>query len=381
LNVLIVSLGYPSPSNPVNCIFIHEQAKELVKQLQEVHVITYGDRCDPSEEVKDGVHIHRITLMSNMDRLIGLIFSIKVLFKALQICRKAKIDIVHSHFADIAGLAGTVVSKVLMKPFIVTVHGADISYGAMQNRTLKCFVYTTLKAANKIIVASDYIRRKCSEALGINSQKVTVIPNGVDIAKLKRPKNVSPHALPFTKSRGEKMILTVGHLIKRKNHQSVIRALPTVLQNIPNTIYVIVGNGPTSYELKRIVKFVGVSDNVQFVGQVDNEKLREYYYSCDVFIMPSTQEGFGITYLEASACSKPIIGSITTAAQEVIIDGVTGFLVNPLDDEAISKLLVKILNDRQLMNKMGAQGRKIVLEKYLWKHNAQKLIQLYQNSS
>lgn len=381
MNVLIISLGYPSPSNPVNCVFIHEQAKELVKQLQEVHVITYGDRCDPSEEIKDGVHVHRVTLMSNMDRLMGFIFSIKVFFKALQISREAKIDIVHSHFADIAGLAGTVVSKVLMKTFIVTVHGADISYGSMQNRTMKCFVYTTLKAANKIVVASDYIRRKCSEALGTNSQKVTVIPNGVDIAKLKRPKNVIPNALRFTKSKGEKMILTVGNLIERKNHQSVIRALPMVLQNIPNTTYVIVGNGPTLHELKRIVKSVGVTDNVQFVGQVDDEKLREYYHSCDVFIMPSTQEGFGIAYLEASACSKPIIGSITTAAQEVIIDGVTGFLVNPLDDEAISKLLLKVLSDRQLMNKMGVQGRKMIFEKYLWKHNAQKFIQLYQNSS
>ena len=119
-----------------------------------------------------------------------------------------------------------------------------------------------------------------------------------------------------------------------------------------------------------------------------DDELSKYYRACDVFIMPSREipergdaEGFGIVYLEANACGKPVIGGRSGGVPSAILDGVTGLLVNPLSTEEISGSLRKLLLNNELAKKLGANGRMRVEEELNWDIIANKIQQVYYNNS
>jgi phosphatidylinositol alpha-1,6-mannosyltransferase len=125
---------------------------------------------------------------------------------------------------------------------------------------------------------------------------------------------------------------------------------------------------------------VGVSDRVIFAGPVADEELPAYYNACDVFVMPSRQfegregvEGFGIVFLEASACAKPVIGGRSGGVNEAITDGVSGLLVDPLDVKALADAVVGLLLDPDRTRRLGMQGRKRVEQEFDWRIQAEKL--------
>src|SRR5207245_756550 len=113
----------------------------------------------------------------------------------------------------------------------------------------------------------------------------------------------------------DQIILSVGNLVRRKGHDTVLRALPPLIKRIPNVTYLIAGDGPYRYELETLAMDLGVRERVLFLGRPTDEELPSIYSLCDVFAMPSREqtelcdvEGFGIVFLEASACRKPVIG-------------------------------------------------------------------------
>ena len=122
-----------------------------------------------------------------------------------------------------------------------------------------------------------------------------------------------------------------------------------------------------------MVKRENLEDVVHFCGYIPPEELPLYYSLCDVYIMPSRElrdrgdtEGFGITYLEANACEKPVVGGRSGGVEDAIVDGVTGFLVDPLNSEDIADALIRLLGNPELSAKMGRQGRSRILEGYTW---------------
>lgn len=204
--------------------------------------------------------------------------------------------------------------------------------------------------------------------LGIPDSKIHVIPHGVDINRFESGSEyqgiVSEHGLG-----GKKVILTVGNLVERKGHDMVIKSLPKVLENVPDTVYLIVGDGKQRQSLTNLVKELDLGEHVVFTGRVTDNELLQYYNACDVFIMPSREidgdiEGFGIVYLEANACSKPVIGGKSGGIYDAVQDGVSGILVDPLDVNEISQALITLLTDDLLAKKLGKQGKKRVEEEF-----------------
>jgi len=176
-----------------------------------------------------------------------------------------------------------------------------------------------------------------------------------------------------------KKILTVGRLVQRKGHAFVIRALSTVKKVIPNIRYIIVGKGPEEFNLRNLVNKLGLSDTVVFVGEVAQEDLPGYYWGCDLFVMPSYEptpgdyEGFGIVFLEAAACRKPVIAGITGGQPEAVVDGETGLLVDPLDTLALPNVLIRLLTDETLAKRLGENGRRRVEREFTWEKMGEKL--------
>ena len=159
-------------------------------------------------------------------------------------------------------------------------------------------------------------------------------------------------------------IITVARLVRSKGHDTVLKALPKVIERFPDTKYFIIGEGPEAEKLKEVVREFELSQYVIFTGQVDEAELISHYRTCDLFILTSREieatgevEGFGIVFLEASACGKPVIGARSGGIQEAIIDKVTGMLVDPLDIYGTSEAIIKLFSDDELRRRLGENGK------------------------
>ena len=170
-------------------------------------------------------------------------------------------------------------------------------------------------------------------------------------------------------------------MAERKGHDIVLKALPLVLKSIPNLSYLIVGEGPYRTHLMELCRELKLDSVVTFIGFAYDEELVMYYNLCDVFVMPNREifnstdsvEGFGITFIEANACNKPVIGGRSGGAIEAVKDGVTGFLVDPQNENEVAEKIIFLLQDEELARKMGKDGRKRVEKDFSWENRANEL--------
>ena len=160
------------------------------------------------------------------------------------------------------------------------------------------------------------------------------------------------------------LLLTVGRLVsdeQYKGHEMVIRNLAPLQDRIGVPVeYWVVGDGDDRSRLERFARSYAVAESVRFWGRVPDDQLVAIYQKCDVFVMPSTREGFGIVYIEASACGKPVVGSNVGGAVDAIEDGITGFCIDPASDQALIEAVTRLLLDPKLAIRMGQVGRQRV---------------------
>ena len=178
------------------------------------------------------------------------------------------------------------------------------------------------------------------------------------------------------------MLLTVARLVPRKGHKVSIAAFAKICGEIPSAHYLIVGTGPEEEKLRAMVKEAGIENRVTFAGFVSGEDLPDIYNVCDVMLMANRQEengdveGFGIVFLEANAAGKPVIGGRSGGAVEAVVDGVTGFLVNPDDADELAGILRRLFLDRTLREALGEAGANRVRSDFNWSTRAERLKQI-----
>jgi phosphatidylinositol alpha-1,6-mannosyltransferase len=138
----------------------------------------------------------------------------------------------------------------------------------------------------------------------------------------------------------------------------VIESMPEVLARVPDAFYVIVGDGPERKTFEELARDMCLADKVFLPGAVSDELLPSYYENCDLFVLPSTEEGFGIVFLEAMHHGKPCIGARAGGVPEVIRDGATGVLVDPSNLAIeVPEAILRLLQDPALRRTMGTNGR------------------------
>lgn len=168
--------------------------------------------------------------------------------------------------------------------------------------------------------------------------------------------------------------------VDRKGIQDVLKSLPAALNQIPDLHYIIGGNGPLSKKLQDLSEALGISEHVTFTGRIDDDSLNAYYNLCDVFIMTPKEvfpdvEGFGIVYLEANACEKPVIGTISGGVTDAIKHEETGLLIERNSITAISEAIIRLMSDKSLRKQLGRQGRARVCSELNWRIVSQKLFE------
>ena len=244
-----------------------------------------------------------------------------------------------------------------------------------------CFQY-----ADKIFAVSNYTKQLLVKE-HINADKIIVVPNGTN--PLRFSPDVNYEAIKKEKQLlDKKIIFSVSRLVERKNFGIIIESLIEILKEIPNAVYVIGGKGPMQEQWARLALELGVEDRVIFVGYISDEDLPKFYAMSDVFVLPSIGleekadvEGFGIAFLEANSCGVPVVGGRSGGVADAIIDGKTGFLVNPTDKKEIQAAITNILKHPALAQEMGKYGRKRVVEQLSWNKVTKKIWNLMQKEA
>ena len=239
------------------------------------------------------------------------------------------IDVVFCGHLFMAPLAA-VIARLLRARLWVQVHGIE----AWQE--LSRLYRQSVETAALVTAVSRYTRRRLLEWVGIDPARVKVLPNTVDPRFQPGPK--PGYLLDRHDARGKKVLMTVSRLAsseRYKGHDRVIRSLPQVLLHHPETIYLIVGDGDDRPRLEALAAEFAVQDKVRFAGLVAGEELPDYFRLADVFVMPSTGEGFGIVFLEAMACGIDVIGGNQDGSIDPLGDGAVGSAIDPEDSEEL----------------------------------------------
>jgi len=174
---------------------------------------------------------------------------------------------------------------------------------------------------------------------------------------------------------GKRVIVSVGRLVHRKGQDTLVEALPFILEKNPDAHLLFVGVGPhLEYIHKRAIQ-LDVLSHISFVGRVQYAELPRFISVGEIFAMPSRSrlaglevEGLGIVYLEASACELPVVGGLSGGAPDAVLEGETGYSVDGLNATAVAGAINRLLADPELARAMGKRGRQWIIEEWEWRH-------------
>ena len=350
----------------------------MAKRDHEINVFTTSIDFRDTVERHDNISVYRY---GTNFRIASGNFSFNLLLKPV----KHKVDIIHTHVGNpISDLAGYIYIKRNKKvPSIVTYHGDGSEGIGSFIRNIGVSVYNKhlidkiLYRADVIISPSEHYIDE-SRFLGEYRDKIVVIPNGIEIEdfdiSLSKEQCKEKLGLPPDKN----TILFVGNLIPYKGPDVLVKAMPMIVEEVPDVELMFVGGGRMRAGMEELSKKLGVEKYVKFAGFVEASLKPLYYKAADVFCLPSTMstESFGIVNLEAMACSIPIVASAIGGVPDVIKDGENGLLVPPSDSGSLADAIIYLLENKDVRKNMGKNGRKKA-ENYSWKMIADETAKVY----
>ncbi|WP_025321618.1 glycosyltransferase family 4 protein [Deferrisoma camini] len=250
------------------------------------------------------------------------------------------------------------------------IHGEEVTTRPT-SRLYGRHAFRHLRQAEAVVAVSSFTRDELVRR-GVPAERIHVITNGVDLKRFtpgpKDPEIVERHGL-----QGKKVLLTVARIEERKGHDKVIEALPAIAEKVPKVVYLIVGKGGYRPRLEELAREHGVADRVVFTGLVPWDDLPRYYRTCDVFVMPNRTlpngdtEGFGLVFLEANACGKPVIGGRAGGVPDAVVHGETGLLVDGASAQEVGRAVLRLLLDPELRLRMANSGLSRARE-FSWAH-------------
>ncbi len=228
-------------------------------------------------------------------------------------------------------------------PYIAIAHGVE-AWNITNPQQQKALLY-----ADKILAVSNYTRERLLREQDLDPSKVSLLPNTFDSDRYQIACKPDYLLKKYNLSLEQPVILTVARLSSKeqyKGYYTIINALESIKKIIPNIHYLLAGKGDDSSSIKSCIEEKGLQDHVTLTGFIPDEELCDHYNLCDLFAMPSKAEGFGIVYLEALACGKPVLAGNRDGARDALCDGKLGALVNPDDIDEISQTIIQIIQHK-----------------------------------
>jgi glycosyltransferase involved in cell wall biosynthesis len=300
---------------------------------------------------------------------VGVYYSIRNMMISRSIVKKEDVQIIHHMFPSSAHTSFSlipIVSSNFNRPFVFgpiseSVHPNMLPLQSSMHE-MNC------KRADVIIVQTSHLEAEYAARYG--KEKVKRIPLGVDV-------DAFPYSEPPPGIDGLE-IVTVANLHHMKGVDIFIRAVPSVLKNLPNTKFRIIGDGPDSSNLKALVKNLGIETSVHFEGKVPNSEISKYYRKAAIFCSTSREEAFGRAIIESMSTGRPVIATATSGALEIVEKGKDGIIIPINDSDALSEAITRLLTDEALRKKMSIAGRKSAEAKFDWNIICKRYLETYQ---
>jgi glycosyltransferase involved in cell wall biosynthesis len=380
MKALVVAELYPSERDPVLGVWAHRQAVAARDAGAEVEVVvlhrlvppkaTLRDRTalrelrrrlrEPRVQQRDGLTVRYVPFVSPPR---GRAYArwgawaappLAVALRAVR--RRFPFDLVHAHNAVPAADAVRRV-RGLRVPLVVSVHGGDVLWVPQHVEGGEEAVRRGLGAARLVLANSEGIAALARRHGG---RDVRVLHLGTDL----------PDEVP----KRPNTLVTVGHLVARKRHADVLRALWLLREREPRLRYVVVGDGPERGRLERLAAELGV--DAEFTGQLDHAEALATARRCALFVMPSVDEAFGVAYVEAMAGGVPAIGARGEPGPEDIGEGLV--LVPPGDPERLAAQIDDLLAEPRYLQELGGVARATVAERFTWARCGADTVAAYQ---
>ena len=350
MKLLTFSTLYPNSAQLRHGIFVEQRLRHLLTTQQvEVKVVApvpwfpfkhsmFGEYSKypgiPKEEIRHGISVlhPRYPLIPKMGMTLApLLMAIAMIPVIRKILRDGyDFDLIDAHYFYPDGVAATILGKVFRKPVVITARGTDISLVPKYRLPRRMILWAANNASGLITVCKALKDEMVT--LGVPDSKVEVLRNGVDL-RIFQPLENREKIRTEMGYQNRKLLLSVGHLIPRKGHDLVIKAL----RELPDVQLLLAGDGPEQQNLTELAEREGVRDRITFLGSVSHDQLAKYYSIADALVLASSREGWANVLLESMACGTPVVATSVWGTPEVVAAPEAGVLVQERSPDALAK--------------------------------------------
>ena len=339
----------------------------------------------PNTGPDSAYHVHRV---GSLGTLSSTAISPKMPFYVRRLFKEHGYNIAHLHFPDpLSTLCAYFLPQDV--PIVISWHGDIIR--PMQKRFLaltRPFFDTILRRAKFLIAGTPGHFTSSTQMQAVAEDRKTLVPYGLYLEEFAGTPAIETAAQKIRTEHGNRrLIFAVGRHIYYKGFPYLVRAMRDLAEMLrargedPDGVRLLLGGrGPLSDELKATARELGVEDRIVFLGRVPEEELPHYYHACDVFCMPSVEQGeaFGLVQVEAMSCYKPVVCcELHNGVTYVNRHNETGLVVPPRDPRALAEALTTLLTDKKLRLKLGRQAYKRVWSEFTAKNMTDTMIEVY----
>ena len=378
LHILTLTPFYPTERDDALGCFVAEPLDALAAAgvVNTVFAVQpfYRGTVRSRREASNSRWMHYVSLPGSLGLpTAGAFVFARIVGSVRDLHRSRPIDLVHAHAPLPCGHAAMLMAAELGLPYVVSVHGLDV-FSTEQVRGkpgewCRRISQRVYQSSRRVICISECVREQVLEGMG-NKCRTSVVYNGVD------PDFFSPdnHPTPGLK------VLSVGNLIPIKGHETLIRAIASLIPEFPALTLEIIGGGPELGHLRALTRELQVAERVLFSGRQSRSQVGAAMRRCTVFALPSRYEGLGCVYLEAMAAGKPVIGCRGQGIAEILQHGSNGFLVGADNVKELALAIAMLLRDEGRRRSLGDAARDTILDRLTLARQAEGLLRIYRES-
>ena len=329
-----------------------ELGKALAEKGHQIHFITYSQPVR-LEHFSENVSYHEVSV-ADYPLFEYAPYETALTSKLVDVALFEKLDIVHVHYAiphaSVAYMAKQILKEQGMHvPFVTTLHGTDITLVG-KNPGYSPVVTFAINQSDAVTAVSKNLSDDTYAFFKIN-RKIEVIPNFIDLTRFSKQRK--EHFRKAVAAENEKLIVHASNFRTVKRVGDVVKVFGKVLEKIPSKL-ILIGDGPERVNIEHECRESKFCDHIRFLGK--QEAVEEILSICDLFVLPSETESFGLAALEAMACQVPVITTNTGGSPELNVQGITGFMSNVGDVDDMAKNAIHILEDEDRLKKFKKQA-------------------------
>ena len=327
----------------------------FAKKGHEVHLICW--KLMPGYD--ENIHIHLLTRLAPKIWTVSQYLSALLwIFQTRHLVKKIKSDIVDGHFITVYGFLAACSG---FHPLVVSAWGSDILIYPKRNFFFKAITKYALKRADLVTFNSEIAKRGLIE-LGTNPEKLMLVCNGVDTKEFSPQRRDEGFRGKLGVSKSP-TVISVRNFKAIYNVEMLIKAVPSVLKQVPETKFIVAGNGEQREYLTNLANSLGILGTVRFVGWVSHDELPKYLASSDIYVTTSLSDSSSVSLQEAMACQLAPVVTDIPANHAWIENGKNGFIVPINDVQMLADKVICLVKHEHLREEFGRINRRIIQER------------------